>query len=153
MGGEEVPGVIVYGLLPRGSRRPGFPSGAWILADEVCDWTLYGEVWEVAMWEVPIAIWRTGDEFVVAVRTTLAAVIAGGCRVAWVGAEGLPFCDPPSLLHPDCMSGGVLAWMTDDGSFECPLDPDLPLAPVGDERLLALRRHARGLADAEVGSG
>jgi hypothetical protein len=98
---------------------------------------------------VPIAVWWTGDQFAAAVRATLAAIIHGGSRVAWIGAEGLPFCDAPQLFDTNCMSGGVLAWMTDIGAFDCPLDPDLPLAPVNDESLHCLRHHARGLADVE----
>ncbi|GAA3594615.1 hypothetical protein [Kribbella ginsengisoli] len=149
VGGEEMPGFIVYGLFPRGSHRPQFPSDAWILADEVRDFTLIGEAWEVPRWDVPIAVWRTGAEFVAAVRTTFEALIAAGSRVAWIGAEGVPFCDAPQLFDVNCMSGGVLAWMTDDGAFGCPLEPDLPLIPVDDECLQMLRRHSVGLADVE----
>jgi hypothetical protein len=69
-----------------------------------------------------------------------------GCRVAWVGAEGIPFCDPPGLFDPDCMTGGVLAWLTSDGWFGCPLDPDQPLEPAPDRQLLRLRRWAGRLA-------
>jgi hypothetical protein len=47
------------------------------------------------------------------------------------------------------MSGGVLGWMTDDGAFGCPLEPDLPLASVDDECPAMLRRHSAGLADVE----
>ena len=48
------------------------------------------------------------------------------------------------------MSTGILAWMTDDADFDCPLDPDMPIAFADDERLLMLRRHSQGLADAEA---
>ena len=61
-----------------------------------------------------------------------------GCRVAWVGAEEIPFCDPPGLFDPACMTGGVLAWPI-DGSFGCPLDPDQPLTAASDEEMLQLR--------------
>lgn len=147
--GKEVPGLIVYGLAVLGSRhQTGFPSNAWRAVSQVDVYTLRGEAWEVGTWDVPIIIWPAREEFVAAVRLTLGAMIEGGCRVAWVGAEGLPFCDPPQLFDPDCMSGGVLAWMTDDGTFDCPLDPDSPLAPVPDAQLRVLRGHSKGLADA-----
>jgi hypothetical protein len=149
VGGEEVSGLIVYGLLARGSRRPDFPYGAWALAGEVREFTLVGEAWEVARWDVPVGAWGTAGEFVAVVRATFEAVIAGGAQVAWIGAEGVPFCDPPELFDAECMSGGVLAWMTDDGAFGCPLDPDSPLVPVDDECLAMLRRHSAGLADVE----
>lgn len=46
------------------------------------------------------------------------------------------------------MSGGVLAAMTSDGDFVCPLDPDAPIAAIGDADLLRLRSVSAGLADA-----
>jgi hypothetical protein len=146
--GDEVPGLTIYGLATRGSLPPiEFPADAWLGAPEVGQYTLHGETWEVPTWDVPIIIWPTADGLAAALRVTLKAMIVGGCRVAWVGAEGLPFCDPPQLFDPACMSGGVLAWMTDAGDFDCPLDPDRPVTRASDEVLLALRSHARGLAD------
>ncbi|MFI7068486.1 hypothetical protein ACIBL3_46385 [Kribbella sp. NPDC050124] len=146
--GEEVPGLTTYGLTTRyGWHSSVFPSDAWVGAPEVSEFMLYGVTWEVMSWDVRVTIWPTGDEFVSAVRRTLRAMIDGGCRVAWVGAEGFPFCDPPGLFDPACMSGGVLAWMTDAGDFDCRMDPDRPVARASDEILLALRNHATGLAD------
>jgi hypothetical protein len=147
--GEEVPGLIVYGLAAPSTRRSvSFPSDEWTAHPQVQEFTLHGDGWEVMTWEVPIIVWPSEDEFNRAARLTLRALIESGCRVAWIGAEGVPFCDPPDLFSPDCMSGGVLAWMTDAGDFDCPLDPDSPLRPVSDDRLRRLRRHTRGLADA-----
>lgn len=146
--GEEIPGLIFYGLAAPGSRRPGvFPSSRWRSAPPVVEFLLHGEAWEVVAWELPVIIWPLGDEFVDAVRSTLDALIRQGCRVAWAGAEGVPFCDPPQLFDPACMAGGVLAWMTDDGAFGCPLHPDLPIASADAECLYMLRNHSRGLAD------
>lgn len=58
------------------------------------------------------------------------------------------FCDPPELLTPDCMSGGVLAALTDAGDFRLAVRPDEPVAWLPDANLLRLRAHAAGLADA-----
>lgn len=147
--GEEVPGLIFYGLGGRDDMRPvRFPTEAWVARPDVDEFTLHGEAWRIAGWELPIVIWPNAARFTEAVHRTLTAIIDSGCRVAWVGAEGLPFCDPPELFDSACMSGGVLAWMTDDGAFVSSLDPDGPLEPVSDEQSLALRVHARGLADA-----
>jgi hypothetical protein len=146
--GEEVPGVIVYGLLaPRSEQNVTFPSDAWIASPEVEDFSLYGEGWKVLTWEVPVVLWPPAQQFQAAVRATLEAMVERGSRVAWIGAEGVPYCDPPDLFSPHCMSGGVLAWMTDSGDCSYSLNPDGPLTPVGDEVLLQLRHHARGLAD------
>ena len=146
--GEEVPGLIAYGLRPRGGHAGAvFPKHVWIASPEPTICMLHGEAWEVLMWEVPIVIWPTRVEMHMALTATLRALIDAGCRVAWIGAEGLPFCDPPQLFDPICMSGAVLAWMTDEGTDSCQLDPDAPTAPVGDDVLLALRSHAANLAD------
>jgi hypothetical protein len=148
VGGDEVPGIIVYGLFAAGSERPvNFPADAWISAPEPESFRLFGDGWEVLTWEIPIDLWPTGERWRTAVQATLQAMVASGCRVAWIGAEGVPFCDPPELFSPECMSGGVLAWMTDSGDFSCELDPDRPVVRVADDVLLKLRTHARGLAD------
>lgn len=146
--GDEEPGLIAYGLTaPDAWRDAAFPADVWLADPEPGAFDLFGDRWRVHAWEVPIAIWPTGLHFQAAVNRTLDALIRGGCRVAWIGAEGVPFCDPPGLFDPECMAGGVLAWMTDDGRFDCPLDPDRVLAPVSNDELLKLRAHVRGLAD------
>jgi hypothetical protein len=147
--GDEVPGIIVYGLLGAGTARSvDFPSSVWVGAPDPGQFRLFGSRWQVLTWEVPVDVWPVGDRWTAAIRATLKAMLDRGARVAWIGAEGLPFCDPPELFDPGCMSGGVLAWMTDVGDFSCPLDPDVPLDPVGDDVLRQLRGHAQGLADA-----
>ena len=146
--GEEVPGVIAYGLhgsSKRGAR--GLPPLPWSTPHAIDEFVMHGEKWEIVGWEIALDGWPTGSEWRAAIRATLAAHLAAGSRVAWIGAEGLPFCDPPRLFDPACMTGGVLAWMTAQ-DFECLLDPDEPLAPVADSTLSQLRNYAEGLADA-----
>lgn len=146
--GDEVPGLIAYGLRGSGPETACvFPSDAWIAQPAASESRLHGEAWEVLVWEIPIVIWPTAADLREALRRTTGAMIEGGCRVAWIGAEGVPFCDPPLLFDPECMAGGVLAWMTDVGDYNCDLDPDSPLAPASNEVLGRLRGHAEGLAD------
>lgn len=148
VGGAEAPGLIVYGLSSSAlSKDIESPAPLWPGSPVSNCFVLHGDNWRVRGWEVPVTLWPTGSDFHDVIRRTLEMLIQGGCRVAWIGAEGVPFCDPPGLFDPEWMSGGVLAWMTDDGGFDCPLDPDRVLAPVSDDDLLALRTYARGLAD------
>jgi hypothetical protein len=46
------------------------------------------------------------------------------------------------------MTGGVLAAMTAEGDFFCPLDPAQPLATLTDDELLRLRAASDGLSNA-----
>jgi hypothetical protein len=148
--GEEVSGLIAYGLRNRGHLTPAiFPRDVWDFADEPADFTLIGEAWEILMWWIPIRAWPGSRHLQSALQSTLGRLIDAGSRVAWIGAEGLPFCDPPQLFDPDCMSGSVLAWMTDDGVGDCWIDLIAPISPVEDSILHALRSHAAGLADAK----
>jgi hypothetical protein len=48
------------------------------------------------------------------------------------------------------MSGGVLAYMTPNGNFECAIDLDGPLQAVQDGTLRSLRSYCSGLVDAVV---
>lgn len=111
--GDEVPGITIYGLAGRGRRRAAaFPGEAWIGEPDIHEFVLHGDAWEIIAWDLPILVWPTGNELRTAVRVALASLVGAGCSVAWVGAEGLPFYDPPGLFDPTCISGGVLAWMT-----------------------------------------
>lgn len=96
--GEEVPGLIAYGLVEPG-RWVGvpFPSTAWAGEPEVEPYVLHGDGWRIVLWEFEIVVWPAPREFSTAIRTTLRTLIEAGSRVAWVGCEGLPFCDPPGL--------------------------------------------------------
>ncbi|MGW6199687.1 hypothetical protein ACWF0M_26285 [Kribbella sp. NPDC055110] len=146
--GDEVPGLTIYGLARRGGWGPVvFPAHVWFGEPEVDEFVLRGDAWEIPTWDLPILVWPTADGMEAALRVSLAAVIESGCAVAWVGAEGLPFCDPPQLFDPGCMSTGVLAWMTAQGQLECALDPNEPISPISDQQLSMLRQYARGLAD------
>lgn len=97
--GEEKPGLIAYGLAGPGAWRDVvFPADAWFAQSEPEVFDLYGESWRVHVWEVPLATWPTGIGFQGAVSRTLDALIRCGSAVAWIGAEGIPFCDPPGAL-------------------------------------------------------
>lgn len=140
--------MIALGLYASNRARTSvFPSHVWPGAPKACEYTLVGEAWNILEWEFPIDPWPAAPAFRIALHLTMEELIRDGCRVAWASAEGFPFCDPPQLFDPKCMSGGVLAWMLDDGAFCCSLDPDLPVNPVDDEALSMLRLHATGLAD------
>ena len=147
-GAEEVPGLSFYGLAgdDAGGLAPTFPRDRWPMSNEPESLSLHGEGWRVIEWDLHVAVWPVGDSFRAAVRATLQELINAGCRPGWVGAEGFPFCDPPGLLDPACMTGGVLAWLTSDGEFGCPLDPDRPLESASDEEMLRLRAWAGPLA-------
>ena len=146
--GEEVPGVIVYGLRNHeGASHPNLPVDLWPDQGSPSLFVLQGHAWEVLVWEIPIVKWPARTELDDALNATLEILVKSGCRVAWVGAEGLPFSDPPRLFDPAWMSGGVLAWMTDDGVRGCGLDPDAPVSPVDDDVMKTLRAYASGLAD------
>lgn len=146
--GDEVPGVIFYALA-----RPGtmssivFPIGLWPRG-EARPFRLGGESWEVHGWDLALGEWPRGRDWTRAVHDTLNSLVDAGAVVAWVGAEGCPFRDPPYLLSSEWMSGGVLAAITSAGRFICAVDPDLPVQALSDDELVSLRRHARGIADA-----
>jgi hypothetical protein len=145
--GEQVPGVTFYGLFPRSAGATSlFPEALWPAGVEVGSSILHNERWEVVVWDVAVAAWPSGEAWTRSVRGTLEALVDGGARVAWIGLEGF-FCDPPDLFEPALMSEGVLAAMTADRDFRCPVDPDRPLASLTDEDLPRLRGASDGLSN------
>lgn len=142
----ELPGLTFYGLAPLGGPAAlPFPDGVWPYTPDASPLRLHGEGWQVRGCDFPLLVWPSSDAFREAVRATLTAPITDGACVGWVGAPSL-FCDPPGLLDPDCMSGGVLAWLTEDGWFGCPIDPDQPWVTASDQDMHELRRRAAHLA-------
>lgn len=150
-GSEEVPGLIFYGLVgdDHAVDVPTFGSTRWPDSPAPEPLVLHGQGWRVVGWELHLPMWPRAEDFRGAIRGTLQELINAGCRVAWVGAEGIPYADPPDLFDPQWMTGGVLAWLTSDRRFGCPLDPDQPLAGASDEELLRLRAFAGRLATGE----
>lgn len=149
--GEELPGVIVYGLRGPGLPPIEFPSREWQLSHDPQPFRLHGDSWEVIGWDLAVATWPSAEDWPRVIERTLSAILATGCMVAWLGAEGCPFSDPPDLFSPDWMDGGVLAALTAQGDFLCPLSPDEPLRTLSTTDLELLRARAVGLADASDG--
>jgi hypothetical protein len=143
--GELRPGLIAYGLRKPSPHIPHFPHDVWPARTDPHAFVLRGEGWQVVAWEIPVDVWPTADKWRAIVRATLRALITAGSAVAWMGPEGY-FCDPPSLLTPQCMSGGVVASLTAQGEFKCPLDPRGPYKALTDTELLQLRSSSGGLA-------
>ncbi|WP_460813554.1 hypothetical protein [Nocardioides korecus] len=145
--GDEVPGLIVYALHAPGAPSLDWPVSDWPVDREPTSFRLHGDQWEVVGWDVAMQSWPLGREWRGAVRTLFDRLIAGGAVIAWLGAEGCPFADPPDLFAPEHMTGGVLAAATQQGEFFCPLDPERPVEALGPGEMAVLRDRARGLAD------
>jgi hypothetical protein len=147
--GEESPGFLAYGLSRPGPWNGGpFPVDLWPKDTEAEPWVLYGDRWQVFLWTVRLPAFPSNRPWTEAAHKSLEWIINGGCKVAWLGAEGLPFCDPPSLFSPTEMQNGVIAALRSSGEFLCPLDPDEPMRFLTDAEMAQLRTYAVGLADA-----
>lgn len=146
--GRLQPGVSAYGLRAiQTSNSADFPLAAWPADTQWNEGRLHGQEWEVIIWDIALREWPRNPEWGRVVRQTLQSLINAGCTVSWIGSEGY-FCDPPDLFKPECMSGGVLAAMTQSGDFNCVVDPHEPLRALPEEKLLELREASRGLAAA-----
>lgn len=145
-------GLSFYALLPRSSPQPAFPDDVWPDNLGIHSFVLHDGSWQVVNWDLVIVVWPRGQTWKRVVHKTLSRLIEQGSRVAWIG-DGFTFSDPPYLFDPRHMSGGVLASMTAQGDFLCPLDPYEPLRTLTDEELLGLRKASEGLSDvSEAGS-
>lgn len=145
--GDEVSGFLVYGLGPRHrfaedarlDLAPGLGEGELSL--------LIGERWEVLIRGVSIDIWPSPDAWTTAIERCLRGMLNLGAVVAWIGAEGLPFVDPPDLFDEGQMAGGVLAWASADGGRGGDVPLDRTLKPVDNDEFVRLRDASAGLAE------
>ncbi|HVX46631.1 MAG TPA: hypothetical protein VHC49_22250 [Mycobacteriales bacterium] len=80
-GAEERPGISVSGLTARhGWTGREFPIRLWPAGAEARYFRLFGEAWEVSMWDVALPQWPRGISWDEALRGTLEFLIEGGCR-------------------------------------------------------------------------
>jgi hypothetical protein len=147
-GHEEAPGFRLYGLAEPYRLSKDLLRGDYGFGEVAYNSRLFGDRWEVMLWDIRVYRWPTGEEWRETIRTLLSTIITGGARVAWMGSEYLPFSDPPSLFHPEHMDG-LPAWMTADGRSGIPLDPLEPWVEKCIEELPRIREFAAGLADVE----
>jgi hypothetical protein len=143
--GEETPGFTVYAVRSEvGGDLPDLEFERWSDV-EVRRSRLYGEGWEVGVWDVRVGRWPSTERFDDLVAALLRTLVDDGFSVAWLGGEVL-FASPPWLFSPDAMSGGVLAAYSVPTGLISPLRLDAPLASVSDADLLALRAATSGVA-------
>ena len=149
MDGEEVPGVMLYGLDSMANdSQPRFPGSAWPWLVARKTYVFGGKRWRVRLWEVALSAIPSPEILWNATSTTFGSLIDAGCLAAWMGLEG-GFCDPPSLFLPECMSGGVVAARSASGRQWGQFENLHPISPLSDEDLLALRSDAQPLASAD----
>jgi hypothetical protein len=144
--GDEVPGVLLYGLeSPANDREPRFPGEAWPGFMALKTYDFHGESWRVRLWEIALSEIPPIGVLEHATSDTFDAFIGSGFVVTWMGFEG-SFCDPPSLFLPECMSGGVVTARSASGKRWNRLDPARSFEPLSDVELLELRAEAGPLA-------
>jgi hypothetical protein len=149
VGGDEVPGVLLYGLeSTTNDSEPRFPGEAWPGFVSLKTYILHGESWRVRLWEVALSEIPPIDVLQHAIGDTLDAFLGSGVVVAWMGLEG-SFCDPPSLFLPECMSGGVITARSASGKRWNGPGAAHSFEPLSDNDLLALRAEAHPLASVE----
>jgi len=149
VGGDEVPGVLLYGLeSPANDREPRFPGEAWPGFVALKTYVFHGEFWRVRLWEVALSGIPPIDVLEHATSDTFDAFIGSGFVAAWMGLEG-SFCDPPSLFLPECMSGGIVTARSASGKRWNRLYTAHSFQPLSNEDLLALRAEVYPLASVE----
>ena len=135
--GEEVWGVLAYGLRRPGPLTRPVLDNLWPEPYDYSDpWVLGGPGWEVELWTVRLSAPPPASARQGAVEGTLMALIAAGCQVSWLAAEG-DFVDPPDLLDPRYMGQGLYAGFSRETGLLFHGWHD-SLETLGDHELLAL---------------
>jgi hypothetical protein len=122
--GAEVQGFILYGLWP-GDLHSTISIGELDLRMEgatLRSFRLFGDGWTILMWDVGFDTSNAYLQALSGPEFLLDYILGLGARVAWLGAEGLPFADPPDLFTAEWMEGSVLAGKTRGGDFLSGID-------------------------------
>jgi hypothetical protein len=139
--GEEVDGILVYGLwLDPVHEPPDFPSASWPLGTEWKATWLGDSGWRVLLWDIRPAGWPKAEKWGATIRATLQALKAAGAKVAWCGLEGF-FVDPPNLFETQHMGESVWAVLDAEGVLHGPPSLDGPFETVPSNILELLRKQ------------
>ena len=134
--GDEVDGFLIYGYWEGAHQdEPGFSVADWPPKTEFKSHKLWGPGWTVWMWNVRVPVWPAAREWPGLVERMLRELVEQGALIAWGGIEGM-FVDPPSLLDPAEMSGGVWAAMTKDVGMVGPPGLHQPFDVLDDSHLV-----------------
>jgi len=141
--GDEVDGVLFYGLWSEEEAAPDGLLAAWPRSTGHRVRRLFGPGWVVRMWEVRVVDWPSADAWGELVLGTLRGITDAGACVAWGGLEGF-FVDPPALLRDG--TDGVWCARTGSGAEFGPPSLDGPFTLLDADAVSALAQGA-----AEVG--
>jgi hypothetical protein len=86
MGGDEAPGVLLYGLdSTANDTEPRFPDSAWPWLVALKTYIFSGKRWRVRLREVALSAIPSPEILWNATTTTFGVFIDAGCLVAWMG--------------------------------------------------------------------
>lgn len=143
--GEEVPGLLVYGIGEPGwhTGLPPVEGSGWV---EVGRWVLVTEHAHVVV--VTLAVTDMGElrrAWPAPLDRASDVLLAHGAVACWWMLEAAAYADPPALFDP-AETGGVLGWVTRQEGTGWP-GLDDPATDVPPESLLRLRSLTAGLSD------
>jgi len=139
--GDEVTGLTVYAYaMDISTAQPVFPLEFWADGTQTKASKLQGDGWLVWVWDVRVEKWP--DHWINTLRSTLARLIDLGASVAWCGLEGC-FADPPDLLSPKAMAGGIYAASSHSTGFICHTNLDGQFQTITDGEMADLRSQLR----------
>lgn len=139
--GEEVPGLIAFGLRPNSSgSSPHFPAATWPTGTTLDEHFYEYSRSHVVVWRIGLQSWPPPHQWSSSLVATLDSLLDAGSVVSWIGRGEGCYCDPPSLFDQSCMSGCVLAAKTSQLSIVEEFSPYAPLYSLGDSDLSRLRQ-------------
>lgn len=144
--GDEVPGIIAFGLRPNSITRPAsFPGSRWPARTTLEEHHYVYSKSHVIVWRIGLQSWPSPDLWESALVTTLDRLLDAGSVVSWIGRGEGCYCDPPSLFDQSCMSGCVLAAKTSELRLVDTFSPYAALCSLSDEDLARLRKASQHL--------
>jgi len=133
--GEEVSGITIYGYFEgKNDLLSFFDESIWNHEIQLKSNTIRGDNWVVGILDIKVNKWPNTSAWPKVIQKSLMEYTNKGAVVSWAAFEGF-FAEPPRLLDPKYMSGGVWAIYSNIDGFYCSAQLGKKIEIISDEIL------------------
>jgi len=141
--GEEVIGITIYGYFEgTNDLLLTFDESIWNHGIQLKSNTIRRDNWIVGVWDIKVNKWPNTTAWPKVIQESLKEFTNKGAVLSWAAFEGF-FVEPPRLLDPRYMSGGVWAIYSNADGFYCSAQLGQKIEFISDDVLEKFRTRIK----------